>query len=152
MIEKHRLPPISIIILNWNTKELTAECIASVQHTCADLEIEIIVWDNGSTDGSQAMLGQQDGIHLVSNQENVGFAKGNNKAVALSRHEFVLLLNSDTLVYEGALQVMLELITKNPNIGLVGAQLLNPDGAFKHPTRNFQINAKSFSYFQVLAE
>ena len=144
MTKKSGPSGISIIILNWNTKELTYDCIDSVHKTCADLETEIIVLDNASTDGSQDLLQQLDNIRLIKIDKNVGFAKGNNQAAAVSSYGYILFLNSDTLVFEGALQVMFDLVKNNPKIGLVGAQILNPDDSFQASYTKFPNHLQEF--------
>jgi len=123
---------LSIIILNWNTRELLARCLESVYSTVSDPSFEIIVVDNGSTDGSQAMLRDQfPRVHLIQNQENVGFARANNQAVAASQGRYTLLLNSDATLLPNAVQAMLDLAESRPRAGVIGAQLLNADGSFQ---------------------
>ncbi|MBI1881246.1 MAG: glycosyltransferase [Chloroflexi bacterium] len=79
------MPDLSIIIVNWNTRQLLADCLKSIEATLQDLTFEVIVVDNGSTDGSQAMLGEQfPYVRLMQNLENVGFARANNHALAVS--------------------------------------------------------------------
>ncbi len=88
--------------------------------------------DNASTDGSQAMMRQQfPHIHLIANRENVGFARANNQAMRVSKGRYALLLNSDALLLANAAQVMISLAEANPQAGIIGAQLLNPDGSFQ---------------------
>ncbi len=122
----------SIIILNWNTRDMLARCLESIAQTVGALNAEIIVVDNASTDGSQAMLRSQfPYVRLIQNDENVGFAKANNQAMAICQGRYALLLNSDTLLLDGALRAMLDLAEAQPRAGIVGAQLLNPDGSFQ---------------------
>ena len=123
---------ISIIILNWNTRDLLSKCIDSlVQHT-RELEPEIIVVDNASTDGSQAMLKEKyPNIRLITNSHNVGFARGNNQAMQAARGDFFLLWNSDAFATPGAIQSLLQLAEKEPKAAIVGAQLRNPDHSFQ---------------------
>ncbi len=125
-------PSISVIIVNWNTKDLLAEAIQSVMDTAGKLSVEIIVVDNGSTDGSQSMLRSRYPLaRLVQNSNNTGFARANNQGAALARGEYLLLLNSDAALYRGALQALLEVLEAHPKAGLVGAHLRNADGSFQ---------------------
>lgn len=123
---------VSIIILNWNTRDLLADCLDSIAQTAGDLDITIIVLDNASTDGSQAMVQQRfPHVRLIVNQENVGFARANNQGMAVSDGRYALLLNSDALLTPGTLQALVRLADAKPQAGIVGAQLLNPDGSFQ---------------------
>ncbi len=120
---------LSIIIVNWNTRQLLADCLISILKTINGLKFEIIVVDNGSTDGSQAMLGEQfPQVQLFQNRENLGFARANNQALAIAQGRYFLLLNSDALATNGAIQALVELADNRPHAGITGAQLLNPDG------------------------
>jgi N-acetylglucosaminyl-diphospho-decaprenol L-rhamnosyltransferase len=123
---------LSIIIVNWNTRDLLIQCLQSVYDTTSNLDLEVVVVDNASTDGSQAVVRQQfPHIHLISNRENVGFARANNQAMRASKGRYALLLNSDALLLANAVQVMISLAEANPRAGIIGAQLLNPDGSFQ---------------------
>ena len=136
---------ISIIIVSWNTRELLAGCLRSVYETANDLRFEVFVVDNASTDGSVAMVrGWFPQVHLIENQENVGFAQANNQAIRQSRGCYVLLLNSDTEVYPVSLETMVRFMEEHPQSGGCGPRLLNPDGSLQascHPmlttTREF---------------
>jgi len=123
---------VSIIIVNWNTRALLADCLESVARTTGDLKVELIVVDNASTDDSQAMVRQRfPHVRLIVNQKNVGFARANNRGMATSHGRYVLLLNSDTLAAPGALYALVRLADTEPRAGIIGAQLLNPDGSFQ---------------------
>jgi N-acetylglucosaminyl-diphospho-decaprenol L-rhamnosyltransferase len=122
----------SIIIVNWNTRDLLADCLESIAQTAGDLDYEIIVVDNASSDGSQMMIRQRfPNVSLVTNTENVGFAKANNQGLVKSNGRYALLLNSDAIVTPGSLQAVARLADAEPRAGIVGVQLLNPDGSFQ---------------------
>ena len=90
---------LSVIVVSWNTRDLMGQCVQSIYDTTHDLTIEIIVVDNGSTDGSQAMIRQRfPRVHLIENDQNVGFARANNQALTVGQGRYSLLLNSDTIV------------------------------------------------------
>jgi N-acetylglucosaminyl-diphospho-decaprenol L-rhamnosyltransferase len=128
---------ISIVIINWNTKEFLAQCLQSVHKAGEGLESEVLVVDNASTDGSAAMVQERfSWVQLVENERNVGFARANNQAIVLSRGQYVLLLNSDTEVHQGALETLVQFMEAHPQVGGCGPRLLNPDGSLQsscHP-------------------
>jgi GT2 family glycosyltransferase len=123
---------LSIIIVNWNTCNLLAKCLDSIFQTVWASAYEIIVVDNNSTDGSVDMVYTQfPAVKLIENQQNVGFARANNQAMALSRGRYALLLNSDALLLANAVQAMLDLAEAMPQAGIIGVHLLNADGSFQ---------------------
>jgi hypothetical protein len=136
---------ISNVVVNWNTRNLLKDCIDSILTTAGSLNPEIIIVDNASTDGSQDFIrASYPNISLLENQENVGFARGNNQGVNASHGRFILLLNSDAFLLPGALQKALEQVQTNPKVGIVGAQLLNPDGSFQASHTRFPTNWQEF--------
>jgi GT2 family glycosyltransferase len=125
-------PDVSVIVVSWNTRDLLTECIASVVDTAGGLDVEMIVVDNGSSDGSQDMVRQKfPDVRLVANTENVGFARANNQAMADARGRYFLLLNSDAVALPNALRALVDLGDGEPRAGIVGATLLNTDGSFQ---------------------
>src|SRR5687768_4731773 len=103
---------LSIIIVNWNTRELLHCCLETVQANIESIPsalIETFVVDNVSSDGSGAMVREHfPWVHLIENRENVGFARGNNQAIRRSVGRYILLLNPDTELLDSALAVLLE--------------------------------------------
>lgn len=125
-------PDISIIIINWNTRDMLADCIDSIWHHADGLKLDIIVVDNASSDGSQAMLRESyPDVQLIANQDNVGFAKANNQAMQIAEGRYFLLWNSDAFAQPDSLQALLRLAEAQPQAGLIGAQLRNQDGSFQ---------------------
>lgn len=123
---------LSVIIVNWNTCQLLDSCLSSVYETKEDLAVEIIVVDNSSSDGSLQMLKDKyPEVSVIRNPENVGFARANNQGFGASKGRYILLLNSDAILLDGALQELIQLANSNPKIGLVGARLINQDGSFQ---------------------
>ncbi|MEZ4640042.1 MAG: glycosyltransferase family 2 protein [Caldilineaceae bacterium] len=123
---------LSVIIVNWNTRDLLADCIRSVQETVHDLRYDIWVVDNASTDDSVAMLRSRfPTVNVIANTENVGFACANNQAMAASSGRYMLLFNSDALATVGAIQALVGLAERTPRAGIVGAHLVNADGTFQ---------------------
>jgi N-acetylglucosaminyl-diphospho-decaprenol L-rhamnosyltransferase len=136
---------LSIIILNWNTRDLLADCLTSIVETTEGLPLEVIVVDNASTDGSPEMMRERfPRAQLVANQANVGFARGNNQGVELSRGRYLMLLNSDACLLPGAAQALLTLAEAQPSAGVVGAQLLNADGSFQASHSRFPTQWQEF--------
>jgi GT2 family glycosyltransferase len=126
------LPDLSVIIINWNTRDLLIKCLRTLYDTVEELDYEIIVVDNASTDDSLTVVREHfPQVRLVENDENVGFAKANNQAMDASQGRYMLLLNSDAFVTSGALEVLVHLADSNPQAGIVGAHLLNPNGSFQ---------------------
>jgi hypothetical protein len=130
---------LSIIIVNWNTRALLAQCLESIVNvqTFKRLNVQTFVIDNASTDGSAAMVRERfPWVHLIENEENVGFARANNQALARAQRRYVLLLNSDTEVAPGALESMVAFMDAHPEAGACGPRLLNGDGSLQpscHP-------------------
>ena len=141
-------PDVSLVIVSWNTCDLLDACLASVfadLTQAAALSAEVWVVDNASSDNSARMVGEKyPTVRLIENQENVGFARANNQAVRLCTGRWVCLLNSDTLVREGALAALVQTGDSDPKIGVLGPLLLNEDGTiqpswsrFVGPVREF---------------
>ena len=123
-------PVLSIVIVTWNGKRYALECMESLHANPARVATEIIVVDNASTDGTpEALRSRFSDVRLVENQGNLGFAKANNIGVALSRGEYVALINSDVVVYPGCLDRMLALMQTSRDIGIMGPKMLRPDGS-----------------------
>ncbi len=137
---------LSIIILNYNTKQLLDNCLASIKKSKTSFQLETIVADNGSTDGSLEMLMQKyPDLILVDNGSNLGFAKGNNQAIKIARGRFILLLNSDTTVEENTFDKTIKYLNAHPEVGAMGGKVLLPDGTLdKACRRKFPNPANSF--------
>jgi len=137
---------LSIIIVNWNTKLMLAHCLRSVKDNLQDLQIETLVVDNGSTDGSTGMLRKDfPEVFLIENRENAGFAKASNQAIRLSQGTYILLLNSDAILQPDSVQKMIHVMGADRSIGIVGAGLVYPDGrsqASHGPLPNFWIEVR----------
>lgn len=123
-------PDLSVVIVSWNTRELTLRCLAALADAAGGLRCEAIVVDNGSNDGTPAAIRARfPAVRLVEPGRNLGFAGGNNVGLALARGRFLCLLNPDTEPQRGALSALVAFLVANPAIGAVGPRLLNPDGS-----------------------
>lgn len=129
---------VSIIIVNWNTKDLLAQCLRAVQDTVKKVTYDIYVVDNNSSDGSQPMV-QQDfpGIKLIANTENVGFASANNQAMRVCEGRYILLLNSDAFVKDNTIDTMVAFMDSHPDAGMAGCKLLYGDGRLQASCARF---------------
>ena len=144
---------LSIIIVNYNTKYLLERCLESVErYTIQNTRYEVIVVDNGSTDGSREYLKTQisnlktktQNLKLIFNTCNLGFSKAVNQGIKQAKGDAVLLLNSDTIVKDGALEKLVE-FEKKVKPAIIGAKMLNNDGSvqgscFFFPTINRAIS------------
>ena len=121
---------ISIIVVNWNTRELLRKCLDSVETTVRSLSHEIIVVDNASTDGSAAMLRERfPRVRLIENLENRGFGTANNQALRVMTGRYALLLNSDAVLTENAVSELFACMENHPEAAMACGQLLNADGS-----------------------
>lgn len=123
---------LSILIINWNTGDLLAQCLDSLQAHPPQGEWEAIVIDNASQDDSaRRALEQHPWIRLETQTENLGFGRANNLGMRLCRGRAVLLLNPDTLVQHGALRQLQACLEEHPQAGAIGPRLFNPDGSLQ---------------------
>ena len=122
---------LSVIILNYNVRFFLEQCVLSVQKALQDIDGEIIVIDNNSTDDSCAMMKKLfPSITLIENKENLGFPKGNNIGVAQAKGEYLCILNPDTVVAEDSFTKILAFAKSKTNLGIVGCKLIDGTGAF----------------------
>jgi len=129
---------LSIVIVNWNTRDLLRDCLISVYDTVERQTYEVLVVDNNSTDGSAEMVvAEFPRVRLIRNQDNAGFARANNQAIQVSCGRHVLLLNSDAMLLPGTADTMVELLDRQPDVGVVGVQVLNRDGSFQASHADF---------------
>lgn len=129
-------PDLSIIILNYNVKDYTEQCILSLEKATQGLSAEIFVVDNASEDGSVPYLQARfPYVRFIANQENVGFARGNNLALGEAQGRYLLILNPDTIVEEDAIKNMIGYLEEHPQVGAVGPKILDRFGRFDHASR-----------------
>lgn len=129
---------LSIIIVNWNTKNYLEQCLRSIFKHTKGIKYEIFVVDNASTDDSPRMVKEKfPQVKLIENKENMGFAKANNQGIKKSSGKYILLLNSDTKILDSALEKTIEFMDKRPEAAAVGCRLLNPDMSIQKSIGNF---------------
>lgn len=119
---------VSIIIVNWNTREILSDCLRSVYEQTSNIDFEVIVVDNKSSDGSVNMVKNNfPWVLLLENNINRGFAAANNQGIEISKGRYVLLLNSDTVVLDKAIEKTIAFAEVHPKAAVVGCKVLNPD-------------------------
>jgi len=121
-------PDVSIIIVSWNTREILSNCLRSVYENAGAVRFHVMVIDNASTDGSAEMVREAfGGVQLLVNTQNRGFAAANNQGMAVAPGRYVLLLNSDTIVLDGAIEKAVAFADAHPEAAVVGCRVLNSD-------------------------
>ena len=134
---------LSIVILNWNVRDLLDRCLASLRSD--HYALEIIVVDNASHDDSVAMVrAKYPQAVLIANAENRGFTGGNNQGIAAAHGRYVLVLNPDTEVLGDALDRLVAYLDNHPDVGALGPQLLNPDRSIQSSRRRFPTLTTAF--------
>lgn len=120
---------VSVIIVNYNTRQMTCDCLHSIRMHTKDINYEVIVVDNASTDGSVEHIKTHfDGIRVISSDRNLGFGKANNKGALEARGKYLFFLNSDTLLLNNAIHFFYNYMERNKEVGAVGGILLNEQG------------------------
>jgi GT2 family glycosyltransferase len=129
---------LSIVILCWNDLKVIDDCLRSIYEETHDVDFEVIVSDNGSSDGSQEFIRRTYPlVRIVENGTNLGFAKGNNAGIALSDGDYILVLNPDTIIHNQALEKWTAFADSHPEAGAFGCKVLNRDGSYQISARPF---------------
>jgi len=119
---------LSIVIVNWNTRDMLRSCLASIPIS-SGLQSEVIVIDNASRDGSSLMVAEEfPEVRLIQNSANLGFATATNQGLRVAQGRYLLLLNSDTLVLGDVLTESVRYMDVHPDVGMMGCKVLNEDG------------------------
>lgn len=121
---------VTIIMVSFNTRELTLKALETLYANAGDVRIRVIVWDNASVDASsEAIAAAFPQADLIRSADNLGFAVANNKAAELVRSEWLLLLNPDTETHPRAVETLLRFAQANTGAGIVGGRTVFPDGS-----------------------
>jgi GT2 family glycosyltransferase len=129
---------LSIIILCWNDLGVISNCLRSIYASTHSTEFEVIVSDNGSTDGTAEFIRKNfPQVHVIENGTNLRFAKANNVGIRASQGEYILILNPDTIIHEGTLDKLVVFADQHPEAGAFGCRVLNPDGTYQISARPF---------------
>jgi GT2 family glycosyltransferase len=142
---KTALRGLSVVIVSMNNKGYLKPCLASLYSAGLETEFEVIVVDNGSTDGTQAMLWEKfPDVQVIQNDCNLGLSRATNQGIATSRGRYVLLLNDDTVVDGPSLNAMIRFLDTHPDGAAIGGRLLNPDGSLQAGYNHFPSLAEEF--------
>ncbi len=140
---------VSIIIVNYNTKQLLSDCLKSIYERTKNIEFEVIVSDNGSADGSIEMLKADfPQVILIENNANLGFGAANNRGLAVAKGKYIFYLNSDTILLNNAVKMFFdfwESSSEKESIGALGCALQNSHGDTIHSGGNFPSYRRDFS-------
>jgi GT2 family glycosyltransferase len=129
---------LSIVIICWNDLKVIGDCLHSIYSEAHSTAFEVIISDNGSSDGSVEFIRKNyPQARVIENGANLGFGKGNNVGIRASTGEYVLILNPDTIIHHGTLEKWLAFADRHPEAGAFGCRVLNPDGSFQHPAQPF---------------
>lgn len=129
---------LSIVIICWNDLKVIKDCLRSIFDGTHSTEFEVLVSDNGSTDGSVPFVRDNyPGVRIVENGANLGFAKGNNAGIRQATGDYVLILNPDTIIHDGSLDRWIAFADRHPNEGAFGCRVQNPDGSYQISARPF---------------
>ncbi|MCL4352864.1 glycosyltransferase family 2 protein [Patescibacteria group bacterium] len=146
---------LSIIIVSYNTKQFLLNCLRSIIDTTRNISCEIIVVDNASLDGTSSAISDftaQTEVKFVENKKNLGFSKANNIGVKKSRGRYLLFLNPDTLIYEGALEAMVRFMDQHLDAGVATCRMNLPNGEIDDAShRGFPTPLRAFFYFAGLS-
>jgi len=129
---------LSIVIVCWNDQKLIKNCLQSIYNNTYTTEFEVIVSDNGSTDGSVQFIRENfPKARVIENHTNLGFARASNAGILSSVGQYVVILHPDTVVHAGALDKWIEFADNRPNVGGFGCRILNHDGSYQDSPRPF---------------
>ncbi|MBO6218706.1 MAG: glycosyltransferase family 2 protein [Treponema sp.] len=142
---------VSIIIVNYNTKQLLADCLNSIYEQTNGIEFEVIVSDNGSTDGSIEMLKNDfPQVAFIENNANLGFGAANNRGLKIAKGKYIFYLNSDTILLNNAVKIFFDYFEENgekEKLGALGCMLVKKDGAAAISSDSFLGLEENFCYF-----
>ncbi len=140
---------LSVILVNWNTCDLTRQALASVYKETQGIDFEVIVVDNNSGDGSVEMIKKEfPQAVLIVNTDNLGFGKANNQGLKIAQGDYLMFLNTDVVVLDGALNKLVNYLDGHSDVMMVGPRLLNKDLTFQHACRRMLPNPLN-SFFHI---
>lgn len=129
---------LSVVIVNWNTRQMLLDALASIYSAPPPFPFEVFVIDNASKDGSaEAVANAYPQVLLMANRDNKGYAEGNNQGIERAQGEFILLLNPDVILPEGGLQKAVAFLEADPKAGALGVKQVHPNGELQRSVRGF---------------
>lgn len=135
---------LSIIIVNYNSKSVLQDCLASLLNSSLEIHYEVFVIDNASSEDISDLESRFCDFKFLYNKKNLGFAAANNIGIKLAKGKFILLLNPDTIVNKDSFQPMLNYLGNNPQTGIVGCKIFNAEGVIERSTHSFPSLLKEF--------
>ena len=152
LLGKESGPDLSIIVVNRNTRDFLERCLRSIEEVPGAIRTEVVVIDNGSSDGSAELVRERHPeVRLIRNERNTGFAFPNNQGIRVSTGRNVMLLNSDTIVLPGALERLVRFMDDHPGVGACGPRLSFPDGRLQASCFSFHTPWRLFCDMSGLA-
>ncbi|MFA6217698.1 MAG: glycosyltransferase family 2 protein [Candidatus Omnitrophota bacterium] len=144
---------LSIIIVNWNVKHLICDCLNSIKTNLSDLQYEVIVVDNASSDGSVVTLSEHyPWVKLIINNLNCGFSRANNQGFKISQGEYVLILNPDTLIKDKSIQNMIMMFSLYSEVGIVGPRIVDQNGDIEFSCKRRHLNLVGLILKRIMLE
>jgi len=144
---------LSIVIVSFNTKDLLVDCVESIFANTRNLKFEVVVIDNASSDASveaiQKLKIENFKLKIIRNRMNLGFAEANNQGLKKAKGEFVLFLNSDTVIKDNLLKEMVSWMKNNPGVGISTCALKNRDGSLQGTGGYFPTLIRVFSWMTI---
>lgn len=128
---------LSVVIITYNSRQLLEPCIESVRHATTRISYEIVVVENGSTDGSVEWLSKQKDVVCIFNKQNKGVAPARNQGLKIANGRYLLILDVDTRVEPGALDTLVQCMDANPNVGLGAPKLVDGSGHLQYTCRYY---------------
>jgi hypothetical protein len=129
---------LSIVIICWNDLRVIGDCLRSIYEGTHATDFEVIVSDNGSTDGSVEFVQQKfPQVRVIENRANLRFSKGNNVGIRASQGDYILILNPDTIIHDGALDKWMDFAGRHPEAGAFGCRVVGADGSYQESARPF---------------
>lgn len=147
------IPDFSVILICWNDKDYLEPCLNSLYSGKIRFFFDVVVVDNGSTDGSQEMLKDKyPEVTIIQNEQNIGYGKACNQGIIATQGRYVLLLNNDTIVNGSSLDALVNFLDTHSDTAVVGGQLLNPDGSVQSCYNHFPSLVEEFLIATRLGE
>lgn len=132
------MPRLSVIIVNYNTRDMTLRCLEALYPCLDGVDAEVLLVDNASSDGSVSAIREAfPAVRITANEKNLGFGAANNLAMARCSGEMILLLNSDAFPHAGSIEALILALESRPALGAVGPRLLNADGSLQRSCHRF---------------
>jgi len=129
---------VSVVIVSYNTREILHNCLRALFDNCRETDMEVFVVDNDSLDDSASMVKNDfPSVHLIANNQNLGFAAANNQAFVLTSGRYIILLNPDAYAMPSSIEQFIAFMDRTPQCGLCGGKIISPEGRLEPSARRF---------------